>query len=454
MLKKVPTDKALVGMYVHEIACSWWEHPFWRNRIVLQSDEQLRSLRESGAEYIIIDDEKGIGVERAPQEQDLPANLPALEPVRHRARGTAPAARDFIPARIARSSLSPSQWRAEVTKARGTLNRSKLAVQKMFEDARMGKAIQIQKMVSVVNQLTASVDKDPAIILNMARLKTKDDYTYMHSVSVSALMINLARKMRLDEILVREAGMAGLLHDVGKLVIPNDILLKPERLSDEEFEIVRDHPLAGYKILAASKGVSAAALDVCLHHHEKMDGSGYPDKLNGEELQLLTRMAAICDVYDAVTSQRSYNNPWSASEALARMQSWRGHFDQMILRSFVESLSILPVGTLVRLTNDHLAIVAGETEAEYFSPQLRMFYSIQRRCEVPVHDLEISHSAQCWQISSIEEPYDWGFGDWPAMQARLLSAKGAPSQRTGIAPRCQVSIDTEAEAETELAMRV
>lgn len=126
----------------------------------------------------------------------------------------------------------------------------------------------------------------------------------------------------------------------------------------------------------------------------------------------------------------------------------------MILRSFVESLGILPVGTLVRLTNDHLAIVIGETEAEYFSPQLRMFYSIQRCCEVPYHDFGISRSAHCWQISSIEEPCDWGFGGWSAMRARLLSAEGARSQLTGTATRCQVSIDKDVDTEARLAMRV
>lgn len=248
--------------------------------------------------------------------------------------------------------------------------------------------------------------------------------------------------MRLDETLVREAGMAGLLHDVGKLAIPNEILLKPTKLNDAEFEIVRDHPLAGYRILAASDGVSAAALDVCLHHHEKMDGSGYPDRLNGEELQLLTRMAAICDVYDAVTSQRSYNSPWTASEALAKMQSWRGHFDQIILRSFVESLGILPVGTLVRLSNEHLAIVIGESSADYSLPQLRMFYSLASSSEIPFYDLEISRSAHCWQISSVEDPRDWGFDDWPALELRLL-AQGMHGELTNTppAPRPSQTID-------------
>ncbi len=437
-------------MFVHEIICSWWEHPFWRRQMMLQSEGQLASLKRSGAEFIVIDDEKGVGAPGCPLPHEQLETLRPADPNFRMSR----AVRALIPTQRARSKLTPSQRRAEIVKARGTLNRSKLAVMQMFGDARMGKTIQTQKLASMVNQLTASVDKDPAIILNMARLKTKDDYTYMHSVSVCALMINLARTMRLDETLVREAGMAGLLHDVGKIAIPNDILLKPTQLNDAEFEIVRDHPLAGYRILAASEGVSAAALDVCLHHHEKMDGTGYPDKLNGEELQLLTRMASICDVYDAVTSQRSYNSPWAASEALAKMQKWQGHFDQIILRSFVESLGILPVGTLVRLTNDHLAIVIGETSADFSLPQLRMFYSVASSSEIPIYDFEISRSAHCWQISSVEDPRDWGFDDWSGVQLRLLSSQMPRAPRNSpFFPRQQTIMNSEQMAPA-LAMRV
>lgn len=454
MLIKIPIENAAKGMFVHKIICSWWAHPFWRRQMMLQSEDQLVSLQQSGAKFIVIDDEKGVGFPFCPSMNDRAETFMPADPKIRLTRAVSGTVNALTPTHRSRNNLTPSQRRAEIVKARGTLNRSKLAVMQMFGDARMGKAIQIRKMASMVNQLTASVDKDPAIILNMARLKTKDDYTYMHSVSVCALMINLARTMRLNEALVREAGMAGLLHDVGKIAIPNDILLKPTQLNDAEVQIVRDHPLAGYRILSASDGVSAAALDVCLHHHEKMDGSGYPDKLNGEELQLLTRMAAICDVYDAVTSQRSYNNPWAASDALAKMQSWRGHFDQIILRSFVESLGILPVGTLVRLTNDHLAIVKGETSADYSLPQLRIFYSVASSSETAFYDLEISRSAHSWQISSVEDPRDWGFDDWPSLQLRLL-AKEKQSGPTISPPSSRLYTTTDLEhSATELEMGV
>ena len=421
MLVRIPAASATVGMFVQKIECSWWEHPFWRSSQTIASSKQLAMLQQSGAEFVIIDDEKGIACHERHAAQ--PAVLPLMPstPSSHEKKR-----RSWVQPMQPTERLTETERRAEVRKARNILNRSKQAVKEMFDSARMGQPIQTRKMASMVRQLTASVDKDPTIILNMARLKTKDDYTYLHSVSVCALMINLARGMRLSEDLVREAGMAGLLHDVGKLAIPDEILLKPSKLDDVEFQIVRDHPLAGYKILAASGGVSAATLDVCLHHHEKMDGTGYPNKRNGDELNLLTRMASICDVYDAITSQRSYNSPWTPSDALAQMQSWRGHFDQMILRSFVESLQILPIGTLLQLTNEHLAIVIGETDGDYSLPNVRIFYSIEKAATIDFYDIEISRSVYSPQISSVEDPLVWGFDNWDQMTSDLLES--APLQ--------------------------
>lgn len=423
MLRRIPAASATVGMFVQKIECSWWEHPFWRSSQTISSDKQLAMLQQSGAEFIVIDDEKGIACPEQYAAQPAAFSLVPSTPSSHAKR------RSWLQPVQQKSGLSGKERRAEVRKAHTILNRSKQAVKEMFDSARMGQAIQTRKMASMVRQLTASLDKDPTIILNMARLKTKDDYTYLHSVSVCALMINLARVMRLDEAIVREAGMAGLLHDVGKLAIPDEILLKPSKLDDVEFQIVRDHPLAGYKILAASGGVSDATLDVCLHHHEKMDGTGYPHKRNGDDLNQLTRMASICDVYDAITSQRVYNSPWTASEALSQMQSWSGHFDQMILRSFVESLQISPIGTLLQLTNAHLAVVIGETESDYSLPKVRIFYSIEKAAIIDFYDIEISRSTYNPQISGVEDPVVWGFDNWDQMKSDLLERASFQSSK-------------------------
>jgi len=140
-------------------------------------------------------------------------------------------------------------------------------------------------------------------------------------------MVSLARQLGLSEDLVREAGLAGLLHDVGKMTMPVEVLNKPGSLTDAEFVVMRSHPERGHALLLAAGSIPASALDVCLHHHEKYDGSGYPYRLQGEAISLFARMGAVCDVYDAITSNRPYKKAWNPAESLARMAQWTGHFD-------------------------------------------------------------------------------------------------------------------------------
>ena len=135
-------------------------------------------------------------------------------------------------------------------------------------------------------------------------------------------MVSLARQLGLDETQIREAGLVGLLHDVGKMMVPQKILNKPGKLTDAELEAIKSHPVLGYKILLEGKGVGDFALDVCLHHHEKVGGGGYPEKLTGEQISLYAKMGAVCDVYDAITSSRTYRNGWEPSESIRKMAEW------------------------------------------------------------------------------------------------------------------------------------
>ena len=164
----------------------------------------------------------------------------------------------------------------------------------------------------------------------------------MHSVAVCALMVALARQLGHDDAACRDAGLAGLLHDLGKAAMPLDILNKPDKLSPAEFAIIRSHPVRGHEMLLESKGAPQAALDVCLHHHERVDGEGYPHRLSGERLSQLARMGAVCDVYDAITSNRPYKAGWDPSVSIARMASWKGQFDEAVFGAFVRSLGIYP----------------------------------------------------------------------------------------------------------------
>jgi HD-GYP domain-containing protein (c-di-GMP phosphodiesterase class II) len=409
MLIEVGAEQLSVGMYVHSLDLAWYEHPFWSRRFLIRDQSDLEALLNAGPKVIVIDDSKGVGFSAASDDeksvkpvgaeasltQDTtfasgPLEISPPQVTGRKLNTPQMPSAFFIPEpEIRRTPLLGDARATEMRRATKMLERSKTEVINLFEDARLGKAITTDKISSLVSQISKSVNKDPSIILNVARLKTKDEYTYLHSVSVCALMINLGRRLGLEEAVVKDLGLAGMLHDLGKMSIPDLILNKAGKLDDDEWKVVRNHPEKGHAILLQADCGTPTALDVCLHHHEKMDGSGYPFRISGENISLAARMAAICDVYDAITSQRSYNKPLSGAMALAKMMSWNGHFDQKLLRAFVESLGIFPIGSIVHLTNETLAVVIGEDPEDYSMPLVRIFYDLPSRSAVENRDIQI-----------------------------------------------------------------
>ena len=247
-----------------------------------------------------------------------------------------------------------------------------------------------------------------AVLKSGEPVKTHDDYTYLHSVAVCALMLSLARQLNLDDEQARLAGLGGLMHDLGKAAMPLEVLNKPGKLTDAEFAIVKRHPVEGEKMLR-SGGAEPAALDIALHHHEKMNGTGYPDRLAGDAISLLARMGAVCDVYDAVTSVRAYKCPWDPSAAMRQMSKWEGHFDKRIFSAFVKAVGIYPVGSLVRLSSQRLVVVVEPGKESLLTPIVRIFFSLRSNEPIPMQTIDLAAPSCKDSIAGPEDPIRWNF---------------------------------------------
>ncbi|WP_115561447.1 HD-GYP domain-containing protein [Xanthomonas arboricola] len=410
MLRTIDSDQLRPGMYVYKLLGAWVHHPFWKTSFLVDSDD-VDKIHGSRIEQLVIDTARGLDVDTGAtvDEQetgDAPSSPPTPEP---EPEPPEPAST----ARSARTNSVTAQVgiEAEVVRARRIFEDGRDMVEAMFRDVRLGRTVDTEAAMPLVEAINDSVLRHPQALISVARLKTADDYTYLHSMAVAGLMSGLARQLGLPEAQVVEAAMGGLLHDMGKAVTPLDILNKPGRLTNDEMEVMRQHPLDGHRLLMAGGVQNAVVLEIALHHHEKMDGSGYPNCLVGEDISLMSRMGAVCDVYDAISSDRPYKRAWDPAESLKQMASWKGHFDPAIFQAFVRRLGIYPVGSLVRLESQKLAVVIEQTPDALLKPKVRVFYSAKLRSHVLVQDIDLSRPDCQDRIAQMESPTDWGFRD-------------------------------------------
>lgn len=396
MLKKIPVSQLRLGMYIHELCGSWMNHQFWKSSFLLKEPKDLGRLEQSSITEVWIDTAKGLDLElkgQTTQEADAEVTdlLTKIEAT----------PQDKAPKRV--SVVKEMQQAARICA------RSKEAVTTMFHEARMGKAVNTEGVANLVEEISSSISRNPGALISLARLKTADDYTYMHSVAVCALMVALARQLRLDETQTRDAGRAGLMHDLGKAMMPIEVLNKPGKLTDHEFAIMKKHPVEGHRLLVEGNCQFPLVLDVCLHHHEKVDGTGYPDGLQDQQISLPAKMGAVCDVYDAITSNRPYKAGWDPAESVRKMSEWcKGHFDERIFQAFVRSIGIYPIGSLVKMASNRLAVVVEQSGDSLLTPVVKVFLAVKSRSYITPEVLDLSKPEAKDKIVSREDPVKWG----------------------------------------------
>ena len=397
MRKKIGVDELVVGMYVTELCGSWMDNPFWRSAFVLSEPKQISALQSSKIREVWIDVEP---------EADLPDQAAPRA-----VQGVEASPLEQVAA-LEQRPLAPVAIADELARAAQICAQGRVAVTAMFREARMGNTVDALGVSQLVADIADSVTRNACALISLARLKTADDYTYMHSVAVCAMMIALARQLAMSEADVQAAGVAGLLHDIGKALLPMDVLNKPGKLTPAEFMIVKTHPVLGFQLLSDSKKPDPMALEVCLQHHEKADGSGYPKGLKGTEISLYAKMGAVCDVYDAITSNRPYKAGWDPAESMRQMGLWaEGHFDPAVFQAFARSLGIYPVGSLVRLTSGRIGVVTEQSPGALTMPLVKVFYSDKLKQRIAPETVNLSAPGGSEKISAREDPAKWNFPD-------------------------------------------
>lgn len=406
MLRRIERDQVRLGMFIHAFEGAWTRHPFWLPRFRLTEPADLASILDSDVPGVVIDEARGVPLSPGP-------TTPAASPGNGSGPPPPPPRRSSLAVEAARSFAEEREQAARL------VSHSTREMKRLFASAHAGAGLELEAFTPLVTEVLASVSRNPFALVAITRLKKRDEYTYVHSLAVSALMTSFARTLGMGEAEVFELGLAGLLHDIGKMIVPERILRKPDSLTDEEFALVRTHPEQGYLLLSQNPATQPVILDVCRHHHERVDGSGYPLRLKGSEISRAARIAAICDVYDALTSDRAYKRAWTPQDAVARMAEWTGHFDRGLLVAFMKAVGVFPPGMLVRLRSNRLGVVLPNGRRAS-RPSVRAFYCCREKTALPIADVVVGDDLAHDAIVGEEYALDWGLLDWPGISAALL----------------------------------
>lgn len=376
MIKNVSIAQLKPGMYIHDLNCGWMEHPFAFNQFKISTPDQIRTIVEHGLHEVYIDTEKGLDVAEAQTAQEVKQQLDAklVEIATNK------------PDPVIRCAVAE-----EMLKAKNAYSAANKIIANLMQDIRLGKQIETEQAVQVVEQMTSSIFRNKDAMLSLTRLRAKDDYTFRHSVSVCTLLVSFARTLELDRSTIQAIGVGALLHDVGKMKVPDRVLNKPGKLTDDEFNIMKGHANHSRVLLEDTRGMTQIGIDVAAQHHERFDGSGYPLGLKHDGISLYGQMAAIVDVYDAITADRCYHKGMETSLALRKLLEWsKFHFNEKLVHAFVRSVGVYPVGILVKLESELLGVVYEQHEKNLLTPKIRVIYDSKRNNPMPPRDLDLS----------------------------------------------------------------
>lgn len=352
-LEKMHVGELRIGMYVAKLDRDWLDTPFIMQGFLLEDTEDIDIVSEY-CEYVWVDTQPGKGSMSSSNA------------------GTASSA----PSRAFQPQV---EVKVEQKKMFNAFRAARSETKTMLNNIRLGDAINTEQAKATVKECVQSVIRHPDALLWMARIRDEREYTAEHSLNVCVLAVAFGRQLGLDEKELEKLGLCGLLHDVGKMRVPIEILNKAGPLTPKEMRMMKAHTVHGRNLLMSTPSIYAGAIDTAYSHHEKMDGTGYPRKISGRSVSLFTRIIAIVDAYDAMTADRCYSRAKTSTEALKMIYEARGtHFDEQLALKFIQTIGLYPPGSLVELYTGEVGIVLESNQTFRHLPRVILLLDEQK----------------------------------------------------------------------------
>lgn len=355
---KIHISELKIGMFVSKLDRDWLETPFLMQGFRVETLEDIELVAQY-SEHVWVDEVK---VEWIPPETRV-------------IEGTSIQ-------RVANYTNKVVDAKKEHSQALSTYKQARRLTKSLMDEMRFGTAIDTNQVKSTVNECMQSILRNPDALIWMSRMRTEDEYTAEHCLNVCILAIAFGRHLGMSEDELEKLGICGLLHDVGKMRVPQDILNKPDKLTEKEFNIIKAHSIHGRNLLMASSGLPDIAVDVAYSHHEKVDGTGYPRKLKSAAISDFARIITIVDAYDAMTADRCYSRAKPGTEALKIIFKDRGtHFDERLALEFIKCVGLYPPGSLVELINGLVGIVLQTNQKFRHLPKIIVIKNLEGELE-------------------------------------------------------------------------
>lgn len=390
MIKRIPVTALKVGMYITDLNNDWIPHNAQRKRGVIKKEETIEKIQRMGVVHVYIDSAKGLDSQDAEPARD----------VDRRNEEQLNSAGELTPGTLRQTSA-----KEEMVRARQIHTQAQGLVGNVLGNIKLGSAIDIAPIHELADELQSSVFRNANALSCLGRIREKDNYLLEHSVNLSVLMSLFGRYRKLSSDALHQTVVGALLHDIGKILTPDEILHKPGPLSREEFEVMKAHARHSRDILATTEGIGELSIITAAQHHERLDGSGYPEGLKGEEISVYGRMVAITDIYDAITADRVYHRGLAPSHGLKKLVEWSGdHLDPELVRQFIRCVGLYPIGSLVLLESRKLGVVTETNDDDQRLPVVRIVYDTDRQAPVVVETLDLARSSNQDRIIRAVDP--------------------------------------------------